>query len=214
VGEAASEKSVGNTGEYVGAEIKQLKNRRGERVGLNHHKQLVRGVPRVSGAASGEPTTEAREWTEGAHRNAVGLASVLRVSPERYTEDPLTLLPALQNYVDRLPLNEFEQSDWITLHTDLTSYLGDLLVRRHDAMWVMADDAASPAGFRYLVRATGLDGKTYRVEPYDVVMEEFQHPPIEIGRMIANAEAVLHRAPVLNEEALGDMSLEELMGDE
>jgi hypothetical protein len=32
--------------------------------------------------------------------------------------------------------------------------------------------------------------------------------------MIANAEAVLHRVPVLDEESLGDMSLEELMGDE
>lgn len=34
--------------------------------------------------------------------------------------------------------------------------------------------------------------------------------------MIANAEAeaVLHLVPNLDEEALGDMSLEELMGDE
>lgn len=41
-------------------------------------------------------------------------------------------------------------------------------------------------------------------------------PPIEVGRMIANAEAeaVLHLVPNLDEEALGDMSLEELMGDE
>nr|BFD82904.1 hypothetical protein StreXyl84_23050 [Streptomyces sp. Xyl84] len=160
------------------------------------------------------PAAEVREWTEGAHRNAAGLASALGVSPERYAEDPLTLLPALQNYVDRLPLNEFEQSDWITLHTDLTSYLGDLLVRRDGAVWEKAEDPASPAGYRYVVKATGLDGKTYRVEPYDVVMEEFQHPPIEIARMIANAEAVLHRTPALDEESLGDVSLEELMGDE
>jgi hypothetical protein len=163
---------------------------------------------------SSEPTAEVWEWADGAHRNAVGLATALRVPPEQYADDPLTLLPALQNYVDRLPLNDFEQPDWITLHTDLTSYLGDLLVRRHGATWVEAEDPASPAGYRYLVQATGLDGKAYRVEPYDVVREEFQHPPIEIGRMIANAEAVLHRVPVLDEESLGDMSLEELMGDE
>jgi hypothetical protein len=166
------------------------------------------------GKTSSGLTTEVRRWAEGARRNTARLATALRIPPERYADDPLTLLPALQNYVDRLPLSEFEQSDWITLHTDLTSCLGDLLARRHGATWVNAKDPASSAGYRYLIQATGLDGKSYRVEPYDVVMEEFQHPPIEIGRMIANAEAVLHRVPVLDEESLGDMSLEELMGDE
>lgn len=135
---------------------------------------------------------EVLEWTEGAHRNAVGVATMLGVAPERYAEDPLALLPNLQNYVDRLPLSEFEQSDWITLHTDLTSYLGDLLVRRRSAAWRKVTDQSSPAGYRYVIEAKGLDGKMYRVEPYDVVMEEFENLPIEIGRMIANAEVVLH----------------------
>ncbi|MEE1808606.1 MULTISPECIES: hypothetical protein [Streptomyces] len=146
---------------------------------------------------------EVQEWAEGAHLNAVGLATVLGVAPEEYTADPLALLPGLQNYVDRLPLGEFEQSDWVTLHTDLTSYLGDLLVRRRGAIWKKVDDRSSPAGYRYLIEAEGLDGKRYQAEPYDVVMEEFQHLPIEIGRMIANAEAVLHVTPTINEDALG-----------
>lgn len=162
----------------------------------------------------GGSASEVAEWTEGAHRNAASLASVLGVSPERYAEDPLVLLPGLQSYVDRLPLGEFEQSDWITLHTDLTSYLGDLLVRRHGAVWTKVDDATSPAGYRYLVEATGLDGKRHRVEPYDVVMEEFENLPVEIGRMVANAEAVLDLTPVVDEESIRGVSLEELMGDE
>ncbi|GHJ27151.1 hypothetical protein TPA0910_15840 [Streptomyces hygroscopicus subsp. sporocinereus] len=134
---------------------------------------------------------EVLEWADGAHRNAVGLASMLGVAPERYADDALALMPGLQHYVDRLPLGEFEQSDWITLHTDLTSYLGDVLVRRHGAAWKKVDDQSSPAGYRYLIEAEALDGKTRRVEPYDVVMEEFQHLPIDVGRMLANAEAVL-----------------------
>ncbi|MGQ4486571.1 hypothetical protein ACN6LM_003404 [Streptomyces sp. SAS_281] len=137
----------------------------------------------------------ASEWAAGMHRHAVGLAEMLGLSEQRYTEDPLNLLPGLQNYVDRLPLAEFEQSDWITLHTDLTAYLGDLIVLRHEATWVDAEDSTSPTGHRWLIEATGLDGNRYRVEPYDVAMEEFEHPPIEIGRMIANAEAVLHLMP-------------------
>ncbi|MET7526672.1 hypothetical protein [Streptomyces sp900116325] len=147
---------------------------------------------------------EVSEWADGAHRNAIGLASVLGVTQEQYAGDPLTLLPGLQNYVDRLPLGEFEQQDWITLHTDLTSYLGDLLVHRRGAVWTKVDDQSSPAGYRYLIEARGLDGKTYRVEPFDVVMEEFENLPIEITRMIANAEAVLHLTPEIDEDALNE----------
>ncbi|WP_330238847.1 hypothetical protein [Streptomyces sp. NBC_00525] len=135
------------------------------------------------------------EWTAGMHLHAAGLAEMLGLSERQYTEDPLILLPGLQNYVDRLPLAEFEQSDWITLHTDLTAYLGDLMVLRHQATWVDVEDSTSPAGYRWFIEATGLDGNRYRVEPYDVAMEEFEHLPIEIGRMIANAEVVLHLTP-------------------
>ncbi|CAM5311668.1 hypothetical protein SSPIM334S_06620 [Streptomyces spiroverticillatus] len=134
-------------------------------------------------------------WQQGAHRNAAELADMLGVSPDHYAADPLALLPALHHYVSRLPLGEFEQSDWITLHTDLTSYLGDVLVRRHGARWVRVDDSSSPAGHRFFTEATGADGEVHRVEPYDVVMEEFENLPIEISRMIANAEAVLRVGP-------------------
>ncbi|MDK0521070.1 hypothetical protein [Streptomyces sp. ML-6] len=138
---------------------------------------------------------EVSEWAEGAHRNAVSLAAMFGLTSERYSKDPLVLLPGIQNYVDRLPLDEFEQSDWITLHTDLTSYLGDFLVLQHGAAWRKLADQSSPIGYRYVIEAEGLDGCAYSVEPYDVVMEEFENLPIEIGRMIANAEAVLHVTP-------------------
>ncbi|OKJ99780.1 hypothetical protein AMK26_27715 [Streptomyces sp. CB03234] len=139
-----------------------------------------------------EAAAEVAEWAEGAHRNALGLATMLGVTAEQYTRDPLALLPGLQNYVDRLPLGEFEQSDWITLHTDLTSYLGDLLVHRHDATWMKMTDESSPAGYRFVIAAEGHDGGIHHVEPYDVVMEEFENLPVEIARMIANAEVSLH----------------------
>ncbi|MGW2085971.1 hypothetical protein [Streptomyces sp. NPDC001880] len=135
------------------------------------------------------------DWAEGAHRNALALAAMFGLTSEQYSEDPLVLLPGFQSYVDRLPLDEFEQSDWITLHTDLTSYLGDLLVLRHGAAWKKFADQSAPVGYRYIVEARGLDGCTYSVEPYDVAMEEFENPPIEIGRLIANAEAVLRVTP-------------------
>ncbi|MCI3930346.1 hypothetical protein [Streptomyces sp. AN091965] len=142
-----------------------------------------------------EVDAETQEWAEGAHRNVGHLADMLGITRDRFEADPLELLPGLQNYVSRLPLDQFEQSDWITLHSDLTSFLGDVLVRRRGAAWTRVDDPSSPAGYRYCIQASGLDGETHRVEPYDVVMEEFRNPPIEIARMIANAEAVLRVSP-------------------
>ncbi|MEU9144754.1 hypothetical protein [Streptomyces sp. NPDC048349] len=147
----------------------------------------------------GEIDADLVEWGRGAHLNAVNLGSMLGISAEQYADDPLVLMPGLQSYADRLPLAEFEQSDWITLHTDLTSYLGDLLVLRHGAAWTKVADPSSPAGYRFFVEARGLDGTVRKVEPFDVVMEEFENLPIEIGRMIANAEIVLGVVPSVND---------------
>ncbi|MFF2013324.1 hypothetical protein ACFVWY_30265 [Streptomyces sp. NPDC058195] len=135
------------------------------------------------------------EWADGAHRNAMALAAMFGLTPDQYSEDPLVLLLGFQGYVKRLPFEEFEQSDWIALHADMTSYLGDLLVLRHGARWKKIPDQISLVGYRYVVEARGLDGRTRHVEPYDVAMEEFENPPIEIGRMVANAEAVLCVTP-------------------
>ncbi|MGJ5825834.1 hypothetical protein [Streptomyces ossamyceticus] len=135
---------------------------------------------------------EVSQWAEGAHGNAAHLAAMVGVTREQFEADPLASLPGLQNYVSRLPLGEFEQSDWITLHTDLVSFLGDVLVRRRGAHWMKVDDPEAPTGYRYFIEGTGFDGQAHQVEPYDVVMEEFEHLPIDIARMLANAEAVLH----------------------
>lgn len=72
-------------------------------------------------------------------------------------------------------------------------------MRRRGACWRKIDDQKSPAGYRYFIEATGLDGNAHQIEPYDVVMEEFEHLPIEITRMIANAEAVLRVTVAGNE---------------
>ncbi|WP_236239950.1 hypothetical protein [Streptomyces sp. CC228A] len=152
----------------------------------------------MSSGMSNEPDSDLQEWGREAHLNVLNLASMLGVEPDRYTSDPLVLMPGLQNYTDRLPLGEFEQSDWITLHTDLTAYLGDVLALRHGAAWIKVVDRQSPTGYRFFVQAEGLDGAVHMVEPFDVVMEEFQNLPIEIARMIANAEAVLRVSPSFN----------------
>ncbi|MGW0668206.1 hypothetical protein [Streptomyces sp. NPDC002746] len=151
-----------------------------------------------------DPASDISEWSAGARDRAAGVTEIIGVTTDQYAEDPLTLIPGLQKYVDRLPLSDFEQSDWIALHTDLTAYLGDLMVRRHNATWVKVSDSSSPTGYRYLIEATGIDGATYHAEPYDVAMEEFERLPIKITRMVANTEAVLHVTPDIRMDTRGD----------
>ncbi|MFD4241517.1 hypothetical protein ACFWP3_07975 [Streptomyces sp. NPDC058525] len=131
-------------------------------------------------------------WIEEGRRNVVDVADMLGVAPETYVHDPMSLIPALQDYVSRAPLGEFEQSDWITLHSDLMSYVADYLIQKHGAQWGgVADDPSAPRGYRYVIEATGRDGRTRRIDPADVVQKEFSSLPIEITRMLASAELTL-----------------------
>lgn len=130
-------------------------------------------------------------WVDEGRRVIIDIADMLGVPPEVYSTNPLLLIPALQNYVDRLPLEEFEQSDWVTLQADLMSYVGDFLIRTHGARWRVVEDSATPRGYRYVIEAEGRDGETRAICPVDVVRAEFGDPPIDITRMLAGAELTL-----------------------
>nr|WP_282548269.1 hypothetical protein [Streptomyces rochei] len=138
--------------------------------------------------------SDLQEWVEGERRNVIGMADVLGVSSDTYARDRLSLVPALQYYVSRAPLDEFEQSDWITLHADLMSYVADYLIQKHGASWRVVDDPAAPRGYRFVIEAAGRDGQTRRVDPFDVVGREFGNLPIDVTRMLAGAELTLHLA--------------------
>ncbi|MET7717597.1 hypothetical protein [Streptomyces sp. NPDC005407] len=62
---------------------------------------------------SGGSAADVSNWAEGSRRNAAHLAAMVGVTQEQFEADPLAALPGL---------DEFEQSDWITLHTDLVSF--------------------------------------------------------------------------------------------
>jgi hypothetical protein len=142
---------------------------------------------------AGEPDLQG--WIEEGRRNIIDVADMLGVPPDVYGRDPMSLIPALQDYVSRAPLDEFEQSDWVTLHADLMSYIADYLIQKHGARWDVADDPTAPRGYRFVIEATGRDGQTRRVDPADVVRKEFSSLPIEITRMLASAELTLGLSP-------------------
>jgi hypothetical protein len=142
-------------------------------------------------ARTNTPDPNLEQWIEEGRRTIIEIADILGVPPGTYASDPLTLIPALQNYVSRLPLNQFEQSDWIKLHSDLMAYVADFLIRRHGAHLRVVEDSTTPRGYRYVIEAAGRDNETRRIDPADVVRAEFDNLPIEITRMLASAELTL-----------------------
>ena len=123
------------------------------------------------------------EWARQSHRNFEALVRVLNAPAEQSAEDPLTLLPYLQRYVSMLPLDQFEQSDWVTLHSDLASFVAEVMVKKHRGQWAVREAPNAPRGFRYVIEVGG-----GMVDPFEVVAHELRARPIEVTRMIASAE--------------------------
>ncbi|MEU1179351.1 hypothetical protein ABZ464_17170 [Streptomyces sp. NPDC005820] len=144
--------------------------------------------------------TAVKHLAEEGRRAMIDVADMLGVPPDVYTRDPLSLIPALQDWVSRAPLDEFEQSDWITLHADLVCYLADILIQRFGARWAVEHDSASPRGYRYVIEAIGRDGQTRQIDPAEIVRMEFAALPIEIVRMLATAELNLGLASQLAQD--------------
>ncbi|MEU0197762.1 MULTISPECIES: hypothetical protein [unclassified Streptomyces] len=151
-------------------------------------------------ARPGAPEPDLERWIHEGRRTVIDVADMLGVPPEVYTRDPLTLIPALQNYVSRLPLTQFEPSDWITLQSDLMAYVADVLIQRHGARWIVVDDSTTPRGYRYVIEAEGLDGQTRRIDPVGAVQAEFTNLPIEVTRMLASAELTLRLTNEVDEQ--------------
>ncbi|ORT59296.1 hypothetical protein BKD26_15005 [Streptomyces sp. CB03238] len=151
-------------------------------------------------ARAGAPEPDLERWMDEGRRAIIDVADMLGVPPSVYVNDPISLIPALQNYVSRLPLSQLEQSDWVTLQTDLMAYVADFLIQKHGARWNVVDDPTAPRGYRYIIEAEGRDGEIHRIDPVDVVQLEFRNLPIEVIRMLASAELALHLTPEIQED--------------
>ncbi|MFE1029337.1 hypothetical protein ACFW5I_33145 [Streptomyces sp. NPDC058818] len=150
--------------------------------------------------SASSPGPGLERWIEEGRATVLDIADMLGVSTDSYTSNPVKLVPYLQNYVSRLPLSDFEQSDWVTLHSDLLSYVADFLIRIHGARWVVVEDLAMPGGYRYVIEATGREGEVRRVDPADILANELKESPVEISRLLASAELTLQLVPHIAED--------------
>ncbi|MEU8424475.1 hypothetical protein AB0C15_26750 [Micromonospora sp. NPDC048835] len=127
-------------------------------------------------------------WASDSHQNFEEFAQETNAPVQALSGDPIALVPYVQVYLSGLPLAEFTQDDWVTLHTDLASFLAELMIRNHAASWVVREAPSSPRGFRYVLAVDRPLAGSGVVDPFEVVASEFRSPPIEVARMIATAE--------------------------
>ncbi|MEV6491971.1 hypothetical protein AB0M20_25645 [Actinoplanes sp. NPDC051633] len=148
---------------------------------------------RVDEARSGLP-----DWAADLRDNFDSVIEVVGAPPGEADSDPVSVLPYLQSYINELPLEEFENSDWATLHTDIVSFLARVMAVDRRATWQVREAPNSPRGYRYVLRATDAQGNAHDVDPFEVVAQEFQRRPIDVARMVADTELSLGATPIDN----------------
>ncbi|MEV0568659.1 hypothetical protein ACQEVZ_19805 [Dactylosporangium sp. CA-152071] len=128
------------------------------------------------------------DWAAGSRKNFAAVAELVGAPADEAERDPVSVVPLLQVYVNRLPLTEFQTDDWVTLHADLVSFVARVMAARLGAAWEVRPAPNAPRGYRYVLSATDAQGAVHVVDPFQVVAMEFRQPRIEIARMLATAE--------------------------
>ncbi|WP_433306135.1 hypothetical protein ACQP2F_19985 [Actinoplanes sp. CA-030573] len=132
-----------------------------------------------------------RTWSEDHRNNYDSVIEVIGAPFGDAERDPTTAIPYLQRYIDEMPFDEFESSDWITLQNDIVSFLAREEAVRRNATWQVREAPNAPRGYRYVLIAADASDTLHFVDPYEVVALEFQQEAIDVVRMIATVEATL-----------------------
>ncbi|MEV0466444.1 hypothetical protein AB0I30_32740 [Nocardia tengchongensis] len=147
-------------------------------------------------------------WTAECTARAASMSVALGADEDNYAADPLSAFAVWQDYLDSLPLDEFEHSDWVTLKTDVIAYLFAVLSQRFGCDWQVLTDETAPRGYRYLVGAReDLDGVRY-VDLFSLIAHELDRGETQLLPFMSEALSQLgipailrvHTAPAVEGE--------------
>jgi hypothetical protein len=102
----------------------------------------------------------------------------------QFDNDPLSAVGVLDGYVQRLPLDEFEAQDWITLHTDLSAFVTVVLLQTYGGACRARLDDALPTGWELVVDVVGSDAQQRVIAPMSLVYEYLVPVPQRIPRLM------------------------------
>ncbi|MGW8375196.1 hypothetical protein [Streptomyces sp. ODS28] len=108
-----------------------------------------------------------------------------------FDADPLSAVGVLDDYVQRLPVGEFEVEDWITLHSDLLAFVMVVLQETYGGICRARLDGSLPTGWEPVVDVVGPDASHRVIAPTPLVREHLVPVPQRVPRLV---EAVARRA--------------------
>lgn len=127
------------------------------------------------------------EFAASGRRAVQMLVEDLGADTAAFDRDPLTFQPALDAFVQGLPVGEMADDDWWWLHSVLAGYVAEVLVTNRNGTWTTLPDPTVPRGERYVVAVTGPDGQVRHVDTFDLVHEELRPVPQRIPRIVERA---------------------------
>jgi hypothetical protein len=125
-------------------------------------------------------------WWSRSERLLADLAEALGAPVDECRREPSVLLPYLQAYVSRLPLEALDDG----LLAQLAAYVARWMIVSFGGDWRVVEVPGTRRELRYVVEVTNPLGERRWVDPFAVAVHELRHPPVEVARMLANAEAV------------------------
>ncbi|MYW05441.1 hypothetical protein [Streptomyces sp. SID3343] len=111
--------------------------------------------------------------------------------PRSNSTPPLSAVGVLDDYVQRLPLDEFEAEDRITLRSDLSAFVTVVLLETYGGTYRARLDDALPTGWEPVIDVVGPDARHRVIAPGPLVHEYLVPVPQRILRLM---EAVGHQA--------------------
>ncbi|MEV8021819.1 hypothetical protein AB0O76_36940 [Streptomyces sp. NPDC086554] len=130
------------------------------------------------------PPPPLEEWALGAHNAIRAMVDSVGGDVAVFDHDPLTFQTTLDDFVTRLPFKEFEEDDWIWLHSQLVAYTADILIRNYGGRWARLTDASLTPSHRYLIAAVSQDGVPRHIDLHSLVFEHLHPVPQRIPRLI------------------------------
>ncbi|UFS99221.1 hypothetical protein [Nocardia huaxiensis] len=131
------------------------------------------------------------QWVAECLDSAAAMAAALGADAEDYGSDPLTAFGAWQDYLDSLPLDEFEHSDWVTLKADVVAFVSSVLLRRFDCEWHIVADESEKRGYHYVIASASDDGLLRLLDLFGLVFHALDSGETQLLNLLTEALAQL-----------------------
>jgi hypothetical protein len=128
------------------------------------------------------------EWEQGSVESVFSMAEEFGVPNEIVKTDPLKLLGFWDDFLLRLPLDEFDDDDRFWLQSQIAAFISYALIKVHGGHWDVITDRSVPNGFKYVTKVTGWDHQEHNVDVLELAYEGLRHRPPVVTRMMGEAE--------------------------